>query len=115
MVPPAELQEEISPEQAQELLAEGAQLIDVREAYEHDAGRIAGGRHIEFDRLTAEAESIDRDRPVLFYCRVGNRSAVAAEAFRAAGYQASNLAGGLVAWVESGLPLEPEDGEVAPH
>jgi rhodanese-related sulfurtransferase len=112
----ADLQEDVAPEQAAELLREGrAQLIDVRETYEHEAGRIAGGRHIEFDKLTDAAGSIDRDRPVLFYCRVGSRSAVASQAFRAAGFQAYNVAGGLVAWVERGLPIEPEDGHVADH
>jgi rhodanese-related sulfurtransferase len=112
----ADLQEDVAPEQAAELVREGeVQLIDVRETYEHEAGRIAGDRHIEFDKLTAEADSIDRERPVLFYCRVGNRSGVAAQAFRAAGFQAYNVAGGLVAWVERGLPIEPEDGYVADH
>jgi rhodanese-related sulfurtransferase len=112
----ADLQEDVTPERAAELVRDGGvQLIDVREDYEHEAGRIAGDRHIEFDKLTAEADSIDRDRPVLFYCRVGNRSAVAAQAFRAAGFQAYNVAGGLVAWVDRGLPIEPEDGRVADH
>ncbi len=106
---------ELKPERVDEMVRGGAQLVDVREAYEYEAGRIAEGRHIEMDRLTEEAGSIDHDRPVVFYCRVGNRSGVAAEAFRAAGYDAYNLEGGLVAWVEQGLPIEPEDGEVAPH
>jgi rhodanese-related sulfurtransferase len=85
----------------------------VREPYEHDAGRIAGATHIELDRLPTEAESLDRERPLVFYCRSGSRSAMAAEAFRGAGYDAYNMAGGLEAWVESGLPIEPADGRVA--
>jgi len=52
---------------------------------------------------------------VVFQCRVGNRSAFATEAFRNAGYDAYNLAGGIEAWREAGLPLEPEDATVAPH
>ena len=62
--------------------------------------------------LAAEADSIPRDRPVVFYCRGGNRSGMAAAAFREAGYDAHNMAGGLEGWVEAGLPIEPEDGEV---
>ena len=104
---------EITPERAAELVAAGAQLVDVREPREHDAGRIANARHIELDRLTQEADSIDRARPVVFYCRVGARSALATQAFRAAGYEAYNLAGGLAAWVERRLPIEPEHGRVA--
>jgi rhodanese-related sulfurtransferase len=91
------------------------QLIDVREDYEWDAGRIAGARHVQLSEVAAQAETIDRERPVVFYCRVGSRSAMAADAFRRGGYDAYSMAGGLQAWAERGLPLEPEDGEVAAH
>jgi rhodanese-related sulfurtransferase len=103
---------ELDPKRVQQLVAEGAELIDVRRDYEWEGGRIAGARHIEVNDLAAEAASIPRDRPVVFYCRGGNRSGMAAAAFREAGYDAHNLAGGLEAWVASGLPIEPEDGEV---
>jgi rhodanese-related sulfurtransferase len=107
---------ELPPDRAAELLREsGAQLVDVREGFEHDAGRIAGARHIEMDRLTEEARTIDRDRPVVFYCRSGARSAIAVQAFRGAGYDAFNLSGGLLAWVDRGLPIEPDGGRVADH
>ena len=107
---------DVSPEHVAELQRGGeVQLIDVREDYEWDAGRIAGARHVELGRVAAEAASIDRDRPVVFYCRVGSRSGMAADAFRSAGYDAYSMAGGLVAWDERGLPLEPDDGTVAAH
>ena len=103
-----------TPQQVAELLEQGAiQLIDVRQPHEHEAGRIAGARYIELTRLTAEAETIDRDRPVVFYCRVGGRSAMATEAFRGAGFDAHNMLGGLLEWGAAGLPLEPADGYVA--
>jgi rhodanese-related sulfurtransferase len=106
--------EDLPPARVAELLREGAQVIDVREPYERDAGRIPGdSAHIELDRLTAEAGSIDRERTVVFYCRSGSRSALAAQAFSAAGYDAHNLDGGLKAWVAQGLPLEPDSGHVA--
>jgi rhodanese-related sulfurtransferase len=102
------------PQQAEELVREGgAQLVDVREPYEHEAGRIAGSLHIELQDLPAEAGSLDRERPILFYCRTGSRSALAADAFAASGYDARNLDGGLEAWVGAGLPIEPADGRVA--
>jgi rhodanese-related sulfurtransferase len=52
---------------------------------------------------------------VVFQCRVGNRSAFATEAFRNAGFEAFNMAGGIEAWRAAGLPLEPDDAEVASH
>jgi rhodanese-related sulfurtransferase len=107
---------DISPEQAAELVREqGAQLIDVREDTEWDAGRIGGARHIVLGQVAAQAQTIDRETPVVFYCRVGARSAMAADAFRRGGYEAFSLDGGLEAWAGEGRPLEPEGGSVAAH
>jgi rhodanese-related sulfurtransferase len=105
--------EDLSPARVAELLRGDAQGVDVREQYERDAGHIADTLHIELERLTAEAGTLDRDRPVVFYCRTGSRSALAAQAFAAAGFEAHNLDGGLQAWVSAGLPIEPADGHVA--
>lgn len=105
--------DDYTPQQVSELQAEGAiQLIDVRETRENEAGRIAGGRLIQLGSLSAEAHTIDRDRPVVFYCRSGARSAMAAQAFAEAGFDAHNMTGGLLAWEAAGLPLEPQDGYV---
>jgi rhodanese-related sulfurtransferase len=103
-----------TPQQVSELLESGDyQLIDVRQPNEHDAGRIAGDRLIELGRLSQEAQTIDRDRPVIFYCRSGSRSAMATQAFAQAGYDAHNMLGGLLDWAAAGLPLEPAGGTVA--
>lgn len=112
----ADLQEDLTPEQVAALHRRGeVDLVDVREPYEHEAGRIAGARHVELAKLTEEAQSFDSERPIVFYCRVGGRSAVATQAFRASGFEAFNMTGGLVAWAAQGLPLEPDGGSVADH
>ncbi|MGI8920508.1 MAG: rhodanese-like domain-containing protein [Solirubrobacteraceae bacterium] len=112
----ADPEHELEPGRVAELLAEGSiQIIDVREGYEREAGYIAGSRHIELERLASETQTIDRDRPVVFQCRLGARAGMATQAFRAAGYEAFNLRGGLLAWAKAGLPLEPEGGVVADH
>jgi rhodanese-related sulfurtransferase len=101
-------------QEVSELLARGEiQLVDVRTTVEHAAGRIAGARLVELSQLAAQADSIERERPVVFYCRSGARSAMAAQAFTQAGYDAHNMAGGLIDWAAAGLPLEPEGGHVA--
>lgn len=107
------MERDLSPEQVAELARNGVTLVDVREPYEWAAGRIAGARHIPLEQLGEAAAQLDGT--VIFYCRIGGRSLMAADAFRAAGIDARNLAGGLMAWVRSGLPLEPENGTVAPH
>lgn len=108
---------EVSPRQVYEQLSADPrlQLVDVREPYEHEAGHIAQARHIELERLAGQADSLDRERPVVFHCRLGVRSAMAAQAFRASGFEAYSMRGGLVAWDEAGLPLAPEGGRVADH
>jgi rhodanese-related sulfurtransferase len=115
--PLADPQLEVTPDDVRRRLEAGdAQIIDVREQYEWDAGRIPGAvRHIEIERLSSQAASSDKDRPVVFQCRLGARSLMAAQAFRRAGYEAYSLAGGLQAWHDAGLPLDPPDGTVADH
>jgi rhodanese-related sulfurtransferase len=110
------LQEDLAPAEVKRLIdADEVDLVDVREPYEHEAGRIEGARHVEIPALTAAAQEMDRERPVVFYCRSGSRSSMATQAFRASGYQAFNLTGGLLAWVEQGLPIVPDGGTVADH
>jgi rhodanese-related sulfurtransferase len=106
--------EDYTPRDVAELLAERPiQLIDVRQDHEFEAGRISGARHLELTQLAARADTIERDRPIVFYCRSGTRSAMATDAFVQAGFDAHNMVGGLLAWEAAGLPLEPEDGYVA--
>jgi rhodanese-related sulfurtransferase len=90
-----------------------AQVIDVREDYEYEAGHIPGSRRADVNDLNGVAETLDRSKPVVFYCRSGDRSSMPAQAFRASGWDAYSIEGGLAAWVESGQALEPENGEVA--
>jgi rhodanese-related sulfurtransferase len=107
---------EVTPEHTAEALANGsAQVIDVREPYEREAGYIPGSRHVELQDLAAQADTVDRDRPVIFQCRSGARSLMAAQAFRRAGYDAWSMAGGLEQWVAEGRDIEPADGKVAAH
>jgi rhodanese-related sulfurtransferase len=109
----SELPFDLSPDQAAELVASGeAELIDVREPYEREAGHIPGSRHVELGSLTERAGELPAERPLVFQCRVGARSAMAAFAFRRAGFDAHNLDGGIVGWAARGLPV---DGEIAEH
>jgi rhodanese-related sulfurtransferase len=107
---------EVSTEDTAKALADGsAQVIDVREDYEREAGHVAGTRHIALAQVAANAESIDPERPVIFQCRVGSRSLMAAQAFRRAGFDAYSMAGGVLQWADEGRPLQPEGGTVADH
>lgn len=105
---------ELAPQRAAEMLAAGeARIVDIRQPSEWDEGRVPGADLIPLEELPARAAEIDDERPIIFLCRSGNRSAMATEAFVASGRAAFNLAGGIEAWVESGLEIEPAGGSVA--
>lgn len=91
------------------------EVIDVREPHEHEAGHIAGTSLIPLAELSSAAGRLARDKPVIFYCRSGARSMMAAQAFRKAGLDAYTMKGGLLRWVTEGLPITPEGGVVADH
>ena len=105
---------ELEPERLAEMLADGkVQLIDVRRAHEWEAGRIPGAGHVEINELPAAAARLDRELPVVLYCRSGSRSQLAAEALGDGGFDAHALAGGISAWAGEGRPLDPEGGYVS--
>jgi rhodanese-related sulfurtransferase len=104
---------EVSREEAQKLIDEGAQLVDVRVEHEWEAGHIAGATHLPLDELAERAGELDKEQPVVLYCRGGTRSTMAAAALADAGYDAAKLSEGIVGWSEAGLPLAPDDAYVA--
>lgn len=85
-----------------------AVVLDVRETGEWDAGHITGARHIalaQLDKRLSELEKF-KERPVIVCCASGNRSSSACGSLRRAGFQkVFNLAGGLGAWRDAGLPV----------
>lgn len=87
------------------------QLLDVREPYEWQAGRIEGAVHIPLQRLLdGEMEGLREGKPVVIYCRTANRSEVARAMLEARGYEAYVMAGGSENWVAQGLPFTTPDG-----
>jgi len=110
---PEETARVVSREEARALLEGGAQLVDVRVAHEWDAGHIAGATHLPLEELAERSGELDRERPVVLYCRGGTRSSMAAEALEGAGFDAVKLSEGIVGWEEAGLELDSEDSYVA--
>lgn len=101
----SDVPEEITAAEAAALTGEW-QWLDVRTPEERAEGYIREDSvHIELTELAVRAGEIDRERPVVVYCRSGARSGMAVAALRAGGYAASNLAGGILAWDEARLPI----------
>jgi rhodanese-related sulfurtransferase len=88
------------------------QIVDVREPYEWEAGRIEGAVHIPLAQIMGGGERglVDPSKPVAVVCRTGNRSELAATMLRARGYDAVNMEGGMEEWVRLGLPYSAPGG-----
>ncbi len=99
---------EVTPAQALERAAQGARLIDVREAHERAGGMAAGAQGVARGELLAEPGRYlpDRGQEIVLICQSGRRSADVVVALQARGYrQLASVAGGTVAWRVEGLPL----------
>lgn len=104
---------EVTAEEAKTKIDGGSQLVDLRTEVEFEAGHIPGARHIPVADVQRESASLSKDEPVVLYCRTGNRSGPVADAFAASGWDAHSIQGGVVAWDQAGLGLDPADGSVA--
>ena len=92
---------EITPRELQSRFSRGEelQLIDVREQFEWDIARIPGARLVPLATLPDVAETLDRDREVVVYCKGGSRSRAAASHLADAGFpRVTNLTGGILRW-----------------
>ncbi|WP_018862013.1 MULTISPECIES: rhodanese-like domain-containing protein [unclassified Thioalkalivibrio] len=100
----------LSPNEAVRVINQDDSLVlDVREDNEIASGRIGGAKHIPAGSLQKRMDDIAKykDKPVVVYCRSGNRSAMAASQLTSAGFQdVVNLQGGIQAWQSAGLPIK---------
>lgn len=99
----------VSPLQATLLLnRDDALVIDVREANEWTGGHIPNARHIPLGQLEKRLGEIEKfkTRPLIVSCQSGNRSSSACAKLKKHGFEkVFNLAGGIGAWREAGLPM----------
>lgn len=110
--------DEVQPEQAQQMLAEQAELVllDVREPGEHQKGRIPNSLLVPRGLLEAagdpsfpqhNADLVQaRSKPLLIYCATGGRSALAAATLKQMGYErVYSLDGGYMRWEKEQRPV----------
>lgn len=100
----------VSPSRAVQLLNHHtAVLIDVREVAEFEGGHIGPARNYPLSTLSSKINELEKfkDKPVVLYCRSGQRSAQAAVQLHKHGFAAVyNLSGGIMAWQGENLPVE---------
>ncbi|GAA2619182.1 rhodanese-like domain-containing protein [Streptomyces vastus] len=85
--------------------ADGAFVVDVREADEYAAGHMPGARLMALRTVPARCGELPTDRPVFVICASGNRSRTAADWMNSRGIDAYSVAGGTFAWARAGRPV----------
>ena len=88
---------------------QGLTIVDVRTPAEFREGHLAGAVNMDFFGATFEAQvlTLPKDKPILLYCRTGNRSAGAKDVMEKEGVtNILHMHEGITAWQKAGLPLE---------
>jgi phage shock protein E len=94
----------IGPEELDKKMKSGEDflLLDVRTPQEHAAQAIEGSYLLPVQELSFRMDELPRNKEIVVYCRVGNRSAYACSYLTRLGYKVTNLEGGIMLWNMAG-------------
>lgn len=98
------------PEVPASAVPEDIYLLDVREDEEWTAGHAPAAVHIPLGQLGGRADEVPQDREVYVICRAGSRSAYAAQALGANGWNVINVSDGMQGWASAGRRMISESG-----
>ena len=82
-------------------------ILDVREPHEAAICGIPGATLIPLGELPRRLHELDRDVPIVVYCKSGGRSAMAVRLLRESGLGGVNLSGGILSWINEIDPSLP--------
>lgn len=85
-------------DEVQALLTRGAQLVDVRTSGEYAAGALPGATNLPVETIYQWVNQLDREKPVLLYCRSGARSGAARNFLRGLGFHGAYNLGAYAVW-----------------
>lgn len=86
-----------------------AVVIDIREAPELAVNRVPGMVWLPMSEIQDRMDELPVERPIVLFCRSGNRSGILADQLNAMGdldEEVANCVGGILAWHAAGLPYE---------
>ena len=92
-----------------------ALLLDVREHEEWQAGHAPDAVHIPMGDIPSRAGELNNQTEVYVVCKAGGRSARVVEYLNRVGFEAINVDGGMLAWQESGRPIQRDDDSHEPR
>lgn len=87
-------------------LEAGLPVFDVRQPDEYEEAHVPGVRLVPLDQVPERASDFESDGQVYVICKSGGRSAKAVEFLRQHGVDAVNVAGGTMAWIDAGKPVD---------
>jgi phage shock protein E len=100
----------VTPGELASLLARGQEqrplVLDVRTPAEYADGHVPGAVLIPHDQLAMRLDALERDRPIIVYCRTGRRSGLAETLLRQHGHEVSQLQGSWLGWQAAGLEFQ---------
>lgn len=91
---------EITAQQLEKMLQdnEDIELIDVREEFEVQLGKVPGAKHIPMQKLVNNIDELSKDKEYILICRSGNRSGMVGQYLEMQGYQTVNVVDGMIGW-----------------
>ena len=94
----------IGPEELNDKMKSGEDflLLDVRTPQENAAQAIEGSYLLPLQELGYRINELPKNKEIVVYCRVGNRSAYACSYLSRLGYKVKNLEGGIMLWNMAG-------------
>ncbi len=98
----------ITPQESQELIKQGATALDVRTKEEYASGHVPEAVNIDFYDPTFEEKlkELDKTKQYVVNCQSGGRSSKATALMEQLGFaDARNVSGGITAWKGAGLPV----------
>ncbi len=101
----------LNPEELNAKLNNGRRplVLDVRQPQEYRGGHIASAKLIPLDRLSTRMKELPQNRDIICVCASGNRSSSATRMLVRAGFNATNMSGGMLSWRRAGLPVKKGD------
>jgi rhodanese-related sulfurtransferase len=97
---------EIDVDELRPLQVAGANIVDVREPDEYEEGHVPGAQLIPLQEVPERIDELPTTGDIYLICKSGARSLRAAEYLAGQGYEVHNVAGGTMAWIDAGFPVD---------
>lgn len=103
--------QEVTIDELEQAIAQGATVIDVREADEFASGHVPSAKHIALNTVPDRISEIPQGEQVWIICQAGGRSMKAANYLEAQGFDVVSVAGGTGSWISAGKHVSFEESK----